>query len=58
MPLSITVFVLKLILSDKSIVTPHSFQLHLIPFFHPLTFSMCASLDLEYLLGGTCVCMY
>ena len=52
---SITVFVLKMILSDKSIVTPHSFQLHLIHFFHPFSFRMCVSLDLEYLLGSVCV---
>ena len=57
MPLSITVFVLKLILSDKSIVTPHSFQLHLIPFSHSLTFSMYVSLDLKYLLGTVHVCV-
>ena len=57
MPLSITVFVLKLILSDKSIVTPHSFHLHLIPFPHSLTFSMYVSLDLKYLLGTVHVCV-
>ena len=54
----ITVFVLKMILSDKSIVTPLSFHLHLIPFSHPFIFSMCVSLDPEYLLGGTSVCMH
>ena len=61
----VRVFVLKSILSDRSIVTLAFFWCPFAwnTFFHLLTFSLCVSLDLKSLLGNiymglVCVCVF